>query len=439
MLEPSPHGGRVKTCIGVFTQSGDDVVKENMRCGIANVAGQADGGRQKHRAAGRALSSFRLGLMAASGLALGACASLPVSGPTGRQVLRQSVETSDGLHFRVVELGTLASLPKPPAPTPVERLDNQPPPTDLIGPGDVLHIEIYESGVTLFAGSNTRAAASDMGGLSSAAQTERMGQVRVDDAGFIRLPYAGKLRAAGHTSAELASIIGSKMLGMSQNPQVVVGIEQSITNSVILGGEVARPGRLVLATNRESLSDIIALAGGYRGEAKDLAVRVVRGGKKLEYRLADVMSGPERDMAVSPGDRVEVVRAPMSFAVMGAAGRIEHMGFAAPAMSLAEALAAAGGANQTLGDAKAIFVFRFERGEGQRGEGGGEQPVVYHLNMMRAGAYFLSQRFPMRDKDLLYVGNAAANQPTKLIQLISQLFAPVVAVEGALINTGVVR
>jgi protein involved in polysaccharide export with SLBB domain len=35
-----------------------------------------------------------------------------------------------------------------------------------------------------------------------------------------------------------------------------------ITNSVIVGGEVVKPGRLVLNTNQESLSDVVALAGG---------------------------------------------------------------------------------------------------------------------------------------------------------------------------------
>ena len=61
-------------------------------------------------------------------------------------------------------------------------------------------------------------------------------------------------------------------------------------------------------------------------------------------------------------------------------------------------------------------------------EQGNEVPVVYHLNMMKANSYFLTQRFYMKDKDVLYVGNAAANQPSKLIQLISQLFSPVLTV-----------
>jgi polysaccharide export outer membrane protein len=45
--------------------------------------------------------------------------------------------------------------------------------------------------------------------------------------------------------------------------------------------------------------------------------------------------------------------------------------------------------------------------------------------MMRAGAYLLSQRFRMHDQDVLYIGNAKANQPTKFVQLLSQLFVPV--------------
>ena len=56
---------------------------------------------------------------------------------------------------------------------------------------------------------------------------------------------------------------------------------------------------------------------------------------------------------------------------------------------------------------------------------GAELPTVYHLNMMKAGAYLLSQRFLMQDGDVLYIGNARANQPTKFVQLLSQLFVPV--------------
>jgi polysaccharide export outer membrane protein len=70
-------------------------------------------------------------------------------------------------------------------------------------------------------------------------------------------------------------MIRSSLRRFSQNPQVIVSQATVITNSVIVSGEVARPGRLVLQTNREMLSDVIALAGGYRGTARDVLLRSI--------------------------------------------------------------------------------------------------------------------------------------------------------------------
>jgi polysaccharide export outer membrane protein len=361
--------------------------------------------------------------------ALSGCASLPISGPTGHQV---EMGAQDGkkpveVPFRLVDVDRMAALP-PVASAPLSQAqDTLPPPSDLIGPGDVLDIQIYEAGVALFAGS--RASVTGVA-PSGAAQVEHLPLIRVDDKGEIALPFAGRLRAGGHTSTELAAMIRRALKGLSQDPQIMVNIAQSITNSVIVGGEVARPGRMTLSTNRESLADVIALAGGWRGEAKDIAVQITRGPRRIEYRLSEVMAGADHEFRIQPTDRIELLKKPQTFAVLGAAGRVEQLPFSAPAISLAEALAMSGGANPNLGDAKAIFVFRYDRVDGK------DTPVVYHFNLMNPGNFFLAQRFMMRDKDVLYVGNAAANQPTKMIQLVSQLFAPVVAVESVLVNTG---
>jgi polysaccharide export outer membrane protein len=51
--------------------------------------------------------------------------------------------------------------------------------------------------------------------------------------------------------------------------------------------------------------------------------------------------------------------------------------------------------------------------------------------MMQASSYILAQKFAMKDKDVVYVGNALANQPSKLIQVLSQLFFPLVALQQA--------
>jgi len=362
----------------------------------------------------------------AAALMLAGCANLPVSGPTGIEI-RQAANPKAGQYpFTLVEVATADALPAAPA-VPGSSLESMPPrPTDLLGPGDVLNITVYEAGVSLF-GTALRSAAAGSGAMDTTSTAEKLPPVRVDDYGYIKVPFVGRVRAAGHTAVELQSIIQSGLRGMSQDPQVMVSIEQSITNSVILAGEVARPGRLVLSTNRESLLDAIALAGGYRGDAKDAVARVQRDGQSFEIRLSDLLDLPQEDLAIAPGDRITLVSRPQSFSVLGAPNKSEEIRFPRGRLTLAEAVALAGGANPNAGDAAAVFVFRYVPSAN-----GTEQPTVYHLNMMSPGAYLLSQRFAMHDRDVLYVGNARANQLTKFVQLLSQLFVPVATARAVL-------
>ena len=351
-----------------------------------------------------------------------ACSTLPSTGPTGRDI-SHAARAPDQLPFRIVEVTTPEAIP-PVAAVPAASLAAVAwQPTDLIGPSDVLSITIYEAGVSLFGRPATRVGTTANSSMPAdqSATSERLAGVRVDDQGYIRLPFVGRLRAAGRTTGELQSMIRNGLKGMSQDPQVMVSIEQSVTNSVVMAGEVSKPGRFVLVTNHETLNDTIALAGGYKGEPKDLVARVERDDRDFEIRLSDLMDLPQRDLSIAPGDRITLISRPQSFSALGAPNRAEQIRFPRGRVSLAEAVALAGGANPSAGDAGAIFVFRYVPTTA-----GVEEPVVYHVNMMKPGALLLSQRFMMNDKDLLYVGNAQANQPSKFIQLVSQLFVPVV-------------
>lgn len=350
-----------------------------------------------------------------------ACSTLPSSGPTGPQILKQA-DRSEG-EISVVEVADAASLPGPDAVPPLSLPDLSPPPTDMIGPGDVLEISIYEAGVSLFgAGQSTVATPA----FDPSAKAHTLPPSRVNDDGDIVVPYAGRLHVVGKTISEVQDQVRRSLHGLTQNPQVLITLRDVITNSIIVSGEISKPGRLILQTNRETLSDVVALAGGYRGKASELELRVIRGQKTAEMRMSELLDNPALDVRAYPGDRVVVINDPRSFSVLGASGRIDQIAFTHSAASLAEAIAMAGGANPSLGDPAAIFVFRYVfDAEGQ------PRPVVYHFNMMRAGSYFLAQKFAMRDKDVLYFGNARANQPGKLIQLISQLFSPILTVTSA--------
>jgi len=360
--------------------------------------------------------------------ALAGCATLPSSGPTGHQIEKSATIPKDGTApIALVQIDTIADVPVVGPSVASGMLSNLvPPPTDLIGPGDVLDINIYEAGVTLFSGPSGTTANAAQIASTPGVQVQKLPPLRVDDLGDIRVPYAGKLHVAGSTVAEVEAKIRKSLQSLSQDPQVIVTMNQAITNTVIVGGEVAKPGRLVLQTNRETLSDVVALAGGYRGNTRDLTLRVMRNGKSIDLRMNDLADNPTLDVPAYPGDRLTLISNPRTYSVLGASGRVEEAPFTRSHVSLAEAIAAAGGANPGIGDPKAIFVFRYVS-DAQ----GNETPVVYHLNMMKTNAYFLAQRFAMRDKDVLYVGSAAANQPSKVVQLISQLFSPILTVTSA--------
>lgn len=361
---------------------------------------------------------------------LAGCASLPSSGPTGRQITKSATDPGANLPVAVVEIKTAEDVPPAvqSAPSGALMANLAPPPTDMIGPGDVLDINIYEAGVSLFANGQGASAAEKGGPVSvnAGVQAQKLPPTRVNDDGDIVIPYAGKLHVVGRTTGEVESMIRRALRRLSQNPQAIVTLSQAITNSVIVSGEVNRPGRLVLQTNRERFSDVIALAGGYRGNTRDLTLRIVRRNENIDLRLDDLTEKPALDVRAYPGDRIMLISSPRSFSVMGAPGRVEQFPFARSTTSLAEAIAMAGGVNPGLGDPAAIFVFRYTF-DAQ----GNPTPVVYHLNMMTAGGYFLAQKFDIRDKDIVYFGNAKANQPSKVVQLISQLFSPILTVTSA--------
>lgn len=361
-------------------------------------------------------------------LLLAGCAALPTSGPTGASIRSQVTADASELGMQLVQVETVNDLPRAAAPPEIFRPDYTPgPPTELVGPGDVLNVAIFETGVALFGRSGMPSGAAAAGaGFDPSARSERFPPMRVSDQGTITIPFVGQLNVAGRTTREIEMLLRQALRGKSQNPQVLVSIAEGLTNSVIIGGDIARPGRLVLPTNRERLSEVIALAGGNKGEIKDLLVRVWRNEQMQEWRLSDVLDNPAQDIRIYPSDRITLVRAPRSFTVLGAPGQSNQFPFPGAKASLIEAVAMAGGANPMAGNARAIFVFRTERDET-----GKDVPIVYHFNMMQASSYILAQRFEMKDKDVVYVGNAMANQPSKMIQLLSQLFLPFLVLQQA--------
>jgi polysaccharide export outer membrane protein len=287
-------------------------------------------------------------------------------------------------------------------------------PNDQIGPGDVLQISIFEVGVALFGGQG--------GTFDPSARGQTIPAVTVDRNGAVTLPYVGRIVVGGRTTTEAQAMIENGLRNVSQKPQALVTVRDNINNVVYLFGAVRKPGRLALTLSNERLVDAIALGGGSQASSEDTLVRLTRGRQVVEERLGRIRAGDPADVRLLPGDRIELIERPRTFLILGASSKISQVAFATGDVSLAEAVARANGPNDTSANPAGIFVFRYD----PKGVDGPKIPTVYRLNMMRSENYFLSQRFMMHDKDVVYIANASANLPAKLIGIINQLFSPFV-------------
>ena len=80
-----------------------------------------------------------------------------------------------------------------------------------------------------------------------------------------------------------------------------------------------------------------------------------------------------------------------------------------------------------------MFLFRYEpvsvvQAFGQplaTGAQGGLSPIVYRLDLREAKSYLLARRFPVHDKDIIFVANAEIQPIYHFFGALSQLTGPI--------------
>jgi protein involved in polysaccharide export with SLBB domain len=130
--------------------------------------------------------------------------------------------------------------------------------------------------------------------------------VQIDEQGLINLPYIGNVVASGLTSAELSSRIRQDYI--TRNFYMSIDVSVTVTERyVYVGGEVARPGRIIWTPDL-TLTKAIQAAGGFTLYAKETQVTLVR--DRVAYLIdADLaLHQPKQDPHLVPGDSVQVPR-----------------------------------------------------------------------------------------------------------------------------------
>lgn len=133
--------------------------------------------------------------------------------------------------------------------------------------------------------------------------------VRTD--GNISLPLINEVKVSGLTPLQIQDLVGEKLKGFLNNPQVTVTVIEIRSKRAFITGEVARPGTYSLNAETTVLQ-LIAQAGGFTPFAKKDSIVVLRteeGGQlRLKFKYKEVVQGKktEQNIALHPGDTVVV-------------------------------------------------------------------------------------------------------------------------------------
>ncbi len=150
-------------------------------------------------------------------------------------------------------------------------------------------------------------------------QVSRSFRVRVDREGRIVLPSLAPVPAAGRRFGELRQDIEGLTDQTFINTQVFVSLGAVRMVSVLVTGEVAKPGSHVLS-GFSTVLDALVDAGGIKKTGSLRRVRVTRGGRSFAVDLYDVILAGQtaRDLTLADGDTISVPTLRPTVAVTGA-------------------------------------------------------------------------------------------------------------------------
>jgi polysaccharide biosynthesis/export protein len=226
----------------------------------------------------------------------------------------------------------------------------------LIGPGDLLHLQVYDT-------------------------PEMEQRARVTDAGNIPFSFLGSVSVTGLTPQQAAERIQDRLVAAAimKRPQVTVRVEAYATQNASVMGEVQKPGIFEIDTPHKVV-DVLALAGGLTALA-DRHITIERfgpGKQKVEfyYTNAPGIALPD-DPMVYPGDTVVVPKAAVVY-VLGDVSKPGGYPMTTnnSSMTVLQAIALAGYANHTaaVGNSKLV-----------RETPAGVQEIDLHVGAMQKG------------------------------------------------------
>jgi len=140
-------------------------------------------------------------------------------------------------------------------------------------------------------------------GMTISEQSADLVSYAVDGAGYIMLPYAGKVKVAGKTLSMITDEVEKMLKGYVADAVVTV---KMVNNYVSLIGEVKQPGRYPIYKERMNIFQALALAGDLNEYSNRRKIQVIRqtpeGNFVKEFNLTDRSIMTSEFFYVMPND-----------------------------------------------------------------------------------------------------------------------------------------
>jgi polysaccharide export outer membrane protein len=360
----------------------------------------------------------------------GCATNFPTIGPSRGQIERSAPDAAAAA-IQVVNVDDAVArhlLAQQPHQRFSETLGAQVNSTQPLGYGDYLEVTIWEATPATLFGSGSL----DPRTLQIASRSTTLPEQAVDTEGYISVPFAGRITAAGKTLPEVEAQIISRLTGKANQPEVLVRRTRNMSATVTVVGEVNTSTRIPLSPARERLLDALAAAGGVRQPVSKVTMQVTRGQSVYTMPLEAVIRDPLQNVPLQPGDVVTALFQSLSFTALGATGKNDEIPFEAGGISLAQALARSGGMIDQRSNPTGVFIFRFEaKGaldwprQPIMSTPEGTVPVVYRVDLSDPKSFFVMQSFAIHDKDILYVSNAPVAELQKVLNVLFTIAYPI--------------
>ncbi len=240
--------------------------------------------------------------------------------------------------------------------------------------------------------------------------------LRIDSAGFIDVPLAGKIQAAGLTLDQLKTELASKLSKYIQSPEISINLTEDQNHTVSVVGSVNTPGTHEVQGPKRLL-EVVSMAGGVRPDAgpRLILTRQLKWGPiplpgaktdaSNAYSVASISldnllhaTEPADNILVEPNDVISIPKADAVYVVgdVKKAGGFELSTH--ESMSIIQALALAQGLDKDNAASRSRILRPAPGGDGKPKE------IAVNIPRILSGA---DPDMPLYPNDVLYIPNSA--------------------------------